>query len=1036
MSTDPVLGMYRASVADNQDPLNQARVTLFVPQVLGDAESAWASPSSPTNTVPAVNATVWVQFDGGDLTKPVYSPLGIKTVQDQVGDLSGQVGGLINEMPPKEPTALTLTTAPYETSEGNTLAAVTATWTAPTENQDGTTLTDLSHYLVQTSYDSEDWAGAISTEDLRIVYDSLHTGRTFNVRVQAIDTNGNASLWATASIVTASSTTPPPVPSTPVATGVLGGLRVAWDGLDTTGSAMPPLFDHVQVQRDTSSTFASPVTVATLRGADFTYDSVQNYASAYFYRLVAYSRVGVASAPSGSASGTAKQAVNTDILDAAINAAKIAVGAVDQDRLAANAVTAQAIADGAVQAGKLAAKAVGTPAIADNAVTGAQIADATIGSAKIINAAIGTAQIADAAINDAKIANLDAGKITTGSLDAARIAAGSLDAAKITSGTLTSAQIQAGSITGDRLAANTITANQIAASTITANQMAAGTITAASGVIGSIDASKITVGKVTASQIDATNLVVSGGNVSGTVSTASSAGTVTGSIGAGVTVPAGQVSGTIPSTTTISGNSITTGTVSASVIAARSITTDKMVIGDTSNILLDPQFTQNSSAWNWSSNVVRTASSDASVPTGAPASWVAKIINQTSTNTDLNWKHTNTTTTGMPVTPGESYYVEAWVVASSDCNASIRFFLTTWDASGNNVVWPGSTLGNVAPSSAQTWTKISGQITIPAGKYLAAFGIGSLATTPTTATGSWFVTNVKMRKAVDNSLVVAGSITADKLDANAINGKTITGSVVQTASSGNRTVISSVTRNNQTVGEIDFYTDVSTDKIGSITAYGPADGTSRGIKITAPAASAVTDIPIIFLNYDPDSGASRIDVTAHDLWLTGLLNLSTSGLHSLGNLDAPNLPSGAWTTFTPTWTTSTGSATPSFGNAAVNCAWNRVGRTITARYDINFGSTTTFGTSPTVNDNWRLSLPVTAAGTTQAGGFFDAAISSGGRVTCRAQLSTTTTIELVVCSGRVDGAAITNNGAIDGVTPWSWTTSGSLKGIVTYEAAS
>jgi hypothetical protein len=188
-----------------------------------------------------------------------------------------------------------------------------------------------------------------------------------------------------------------------------------------------------------------------------------------------------------------------------------------------------------------------------------------------------------------------------------------------------------------------------------------------------------------------------------------------------------------------------------------------MVIGDTSNILLDPQFTQNSTAWNWSGNVVRTAASDASVPTGAPASWVAKLINQTSVNTDLTWKHTNTTTTGMAVTPGEAYYVEAWVVASSDCNANLRFFLTTWDAAGNNISWPS--VPNVAPSAAQTWTKISGQITIPTGKYLATFGVGALQTTPTTAAGSWFVTNVKMRKAVDNALVVDGSLTASKITA-------------------------------------------------------------------------------------------------------------------------------------------------------------------------------------------------------------------------------------------------------------------------------
>jgi hypothetical protein len=587
MSAEPIVGLYRASVANNQDPLNEARVTLLIPQVLGNAESAWSVPSSPTNTVPPVGQTVWVQFSGGDITKPVYSPLGIKAVQDQVDEIGS--GGGADSLPPKEPTALNLTTVQYVTDEGITQARVTAMWTPPTENQDGTNLVDLSHYLVQTSYDGTNWGGGVATEDTLIVFDTLHTGADFFVRVQAVDKASNASLWASDDIITASSSSPPPLPSTPVVLGVLGGLRVTWDGRDTTGTLMPAIFDHVQVQRDTNSAFPAPVVVGTLTGPDFLYDSIQNYATAYYYRLVAYSKVGVASTPSASATGTPKQAVAQDILDGQLTAAKIAVGAIDDTKLAANAVTAQAVANGAIEAGKLAALAVGTINIANNAVTGAQIADATIGTAKIANLAVGTAQIADAAINNAKIANLDAGKINAGTLNAARIATGSLDASKITSGTLTATQILAGSITGDRLAANTITANQIAANTITANQMAAGTITAQSGVIASIDASKITVGKLTATQIDATSLVISGGNVNGAVAsatsatsatTATNAGTVTGSIGAGVSVPAGQLSnGTIPTTTTINGGSIKTGTLDASLVSVTNLDASSIKAG-------------------------------------------------------------------------------------------------------------------------------------------------------------------------------------------------------------------------------------------------------------------------------------------------------------------------------------------------------------------------------------------------------------------------------------------------------------------------
>jgi hypothetical protein len=737
MSAEPMLGIYRGSVSNNQDPLNEARVTLLIPQVLGSAESAWAVPASPTNTVPPVGQTLWVQFSGGDITKPVYSPLGIKDVQDAVDGLP--TGDTLDVLPPKEPTALTLTTVQYVTNEGATLARVQASWTAPTENQDGTNLTDLAHYVLQYSYDGTNWSGGLVTQDTLVVLDGLHTGVDVMVRVQAVDISSNVSLWASAHITSASSSTPPPVPSAPGVTGVLGGLRVTWDGKDVSGFAMPAIFSHVQVQRDTDPAFSNPVVVGTLPGADFLYDSVQNYASAYSYRLVAYSKVAIASAPSAANSGTAHQAG-----------------------------------------------------------------------------------------------------------------------------------------TGD-----------IAANSVTANQMAAGTITAESGVIASIDASKITVGRLTASQIDATNLVISGTNVSGQVSSAATAGsattsgsassatTVTGSIGSGVSIPANQLNnGTIPTTTTINGGSITTGTISASVIGARSITTDKLVIGDTSNILLDPQFTQNSSAWNWGTNVVRTASTDPSVTAGAPASWVAKLISQTSLNTDLTWKHSAGTLNAMPVSPGETYYVEAWVAASSTCNSSLRFFLATSDAAGANTTWPAT--ASLAPSAATTWIKISGQITIPAGKYLATFGVGPSQTTPTTAAGYWLVTNAKMRKAVDNALVVAGSITADKLDANAINGKTIngvtitgtstiTGATVRSAASGARVEMNS--NNPANFAELLFYGATATDAPGLISVDGSAD--SRSMFIAPPNVNDTADTPYILLSYN--GAYTGAEIGADALQVSGVL---------------------------------------------------------------------------------------------------------------------------------------------------------------------
>jgi hypothetical protein len=828
--------MYRASVANNSDPLNEARVTLLIPQILGTAESAWAAPASPTNTVPPVGETLWVQFSGGDITKPIYSPLGLKQVQDQVVDIDGT----LDFLPPKQPTSLTLNSAPYVTGEGNTLADLTAGWTAPTENQDGTHLTDLSHYLLQTSYDGVTWSSATVTEDTLAHLDGLHTGVDITVRVQAVDDSNNASLWTTGSLGTASSTTPPPVTSNPVVVGVLGGLRVTWDGLTVTGAAMPTFFDRVQVQRDTSASFSSPVTVATLRGADFVYDSVQNYANAYYYRFVAYSKTGYASAPSAVVYGTAVQAVNTDIIDHAINEVKIKTGGLDASQV-----------------------------------------------------------------------------LKTGTITAASGIIGNIDAATITVGKLQGSQVATG--------------------TLTANNMAVGTLTAESGIIASLDASKITVGKLAASQIDATSLVISGGNVSGPVASATTAGsattaatatsagsatTVTGSIGAGVSVPAGQLSnGTIPTTTTINGGSIKTGIIDASLasitnldassIKAGTLTVDRLSAGLQGTVgqkFYD--FGNSASKWvNGSTGTMTTVA----VSDAASGGFVMRCVGYLSGGYRPDVL--------IPFDPTVTYRITCRIrqtVANSTPGTNQAFY-----AGVTGIAADGVTLVNVngANSTSSQAYAIARAVPLTVGggwvtytgyvKGTAATGDTGPNNSPTspmklhqnvkyispclylnytggtgTAEVDVFTIEVVETGVVGTPNILLGSVKADSLDVDALNGKTIngvtitgsstvTGAVLRTAASGNRVVMQSTTRSGQSVGEIDLYTEVATDTPGTVTAFGPIDGGKRSLQLKAPAISGATDIPTINLTYEPETPASRIEVNAETTYTQDLVVIGT-----------------------------------------------------------------------------------------------------------------------------------------------------------------
>lgn len=73
-------GKYRGSVTDNQDPDGRGRLKLQVPSLLGDQATDWALPCFPFGgtdqvgayLVPELGATVWVEFEQGDLSYPIW----------------------------------------------------------------------------------------------------------------------------------------------------------------------------------------------------------------------------------------------------------------------------------------------------------------------------------------------------------------------------------------------------------------------------------------------------------------------------------------------------------------------------------------------------------------------------------------------------------------------------------------------------------------------------------------------------------------------------------------------------------------------------------------------------------------------------------------------------------------------------------------------------------------------------------------------------------------------------------------------------
>ena len=92
-------GLYRGVVVDTRDPLKKNRIRVQVPQVLENQTTEWAWPISTTGLslpLPTIGQGVWVLFEGGDVSFPIWagpfgkvSAQGTPVVVTKASDISG-----------------------------------------------------------------------------------------------------------------------------------------------------------------------------------------------------------------------------------------------------------------------------------------------------------------------------------------------------------------------------------------------------------------------------------------------------------------------------------------------------------------------------------------------------------------------------------------------------------------------------------------------------------------------------------------------------------------------------------------------------------------------------------------------------------------------------------------------------------------------------------------------------------------------------------------------------------------------------------
>lgn len=92
--TDRFYGKYRGLVLVNVDPQNQGRLKAIVPEVLGVFPSNWCLPCTPYAgtlsglfTIPMVGSGVWIEFEAGDVNRPVWTGCWWGTAQIPINEL-------------------------------------------------------------------------------------------------------------------------------------------------------------------------------------------------------------------------------------------------------------------------------------------------------------------------------------------------------------------------------------------------------------------------------------------------------------------------------------------------------------------------------------------------------------------------------------------------------------------------------------------------------------------------------------------------------------------------------------------------------------------------------------------------------------------------------------------------------------------------------------------------------------------------------------------------------------------------------------